>query len=193
MAELLKDVGSEVKNEQKKQDLLFVDVEMNPDTGKLINIGAIDERDNKYHGKDRLHFKEFAEEYNMVCGHNFVRHDLRYLKNCIYKKVGKDNKLLFELLSGKSYVYRYTLKNASGIESGGLKTGEKKVYELIANGKVPWKRGGKSKLKKKYKKDGVKNPCAKLEVEGVYIYQGVAYFMTEGVTYCADIKGKFTP
>ena len=36
-------------------------------------------------------------------------------------------------------------------------------------------------------------PCAKLEVEGVYIYQGVAYFMTEGGTYCADIKGKFTP
>ena len=86
MAELLKDVGTEVKNEQKKQDLLFVDVEMNPDTGKLINIGAIDEKDNKYHGKDRLHFKEFAEEYNMVCGHNFVRHDLRYLKNCIDDK-----------------------------------------------------------------------------------------------------------
>ena len=63
-----------------------------------------------------------------------------------------------------------------------------KVYELIANDKVPWKSGGKSKLKKKYKKDGVKNPCTKLEVEGVYIYKGVAYFMTEGGTYCADLK-----
>ena len=74
-----------------------------------------------------------------------------------------------------------------------MKTEEKKVYELIAKDKVSWKRGGKSKLKKKYKKDSVKEPCAKLEVEGVYIYQGVAYFMTEGGTYCADIKGKFTP
>jgi hypothetical protein len=97
------------------------------------------------------------------------------------------------LLSGKSYVYRYALKNASSTKGRGLKTGKKKVYELIANGKVPWKSGGKEKLKKKYKKDGVKNPCTKLEVEGVYIYQGIAYFMTEGGTYCADIKGKFTP
>ena len=73
--------------EVKSKDVLFVDTEVNPEFKKLIDIGAIDEKDNSFHNNDRLKFKEFASGYFLICGHNFVRHDYNYLKNCFDESI----------------------------------------------------------------------------------------------------------
>ena len=68
---------------------------------------------------------------------------------------------------------------------------KKRVYELRARTKVPWKnKKSKAQLKKKW---GVNNPCRRLEIEGLYVYQSTAFFTSEGGDYCSDIKGKTNP
>ena len=76
-----------IKVKPKSKDVLFVDTEVNPLSKKLIDIGAIDEKNYSFHGNDRLKFKEFASGYSFVCGHNFIRHDYNYLKNCFEEKI----------------------------------------------------------------------------------------------------------
>ena len=59
--------------------LLFIDIEVSIKTEKISDIGAIKESGEIFHKNDRHSFYDFSKDCNVVCGHNIVKHDLKYL------------------------------------------------------------------------------------------------------------------
>ena len=102
------------------KQILFFDLEINPETEQILDIGAIDAENRKFHSRSKLKFLEFAESYDTIGGHNIFGCDLKYLdenrikeKSCVdtlwlspllfpsrpYHHLVKDDKLLTDSLS----------------------------------------------------------------------------------------------
>ena len=61
-------------------EIVFFDTEVTVDRGKIIDFGAINEKGEKIHtGRVDL-FMEFIKEASFLCGHNVIKHDLKYLE-----------------------------------------------------------------------------------------------------------------
>ncbi|MBM7562882.1 RecQ family ATP-dependent DNA helicase [Fusibacter tunisiensis] len=59
--------------------IVFMDTEVSMDHGKIFDLGAINEKGDKVHtGRVDL-FMEFIKETSFLCGHNIIKHDLKFL------------------------------------------------------------------------------------------------------------------
>ncbi len=60
--------------------IIFFDTEVTVDQEKIIDFGAINDKDEKLHtGRVDL-FSAFIKETSFLCGHNIINHDLKYLE-----------------------------------------------------------------------------------------------------------------
>ncbi|MDW7668742.1 MAG: RecQ family ATP-dependent DNA helicase [Bacillota bacterium] len=60
-------------------NLIFIDTEVSADTGSIKDFGAINNKGEKLHtGREDL-FLEFIKEASYLCGHNIIKHDLKYI------------------------------------------------------------------------------------------------------------------
>ncbi len=57
----------------------FIDTEVGPENGKVLDIGAVRSDGRAYHGCSMSDFSAFLDGADYICGHNILRHDLRYL------------------------------------------------------------------------------------------------------------------
>lgn len=74
-----------------RESILFFDLEINPKTKNIIDIGSI-YLDKEFHSSNLYKFKEFSYESETICGHNIIFHDLEYLKiNNFYKEFFEKN------------------------------------------------------------------------------------------------------
>ena len=66
--------------EAKKQIVMiaFIDTEVNPQTKKVADYGAIREDGAVLHSHSKADFDAFVSKCDMVCGHNIINHDLKY-------------------------------------------------------------------------------------------------------------------
>jgi ATP-dependent DNA helicase RecQ len=61
--------------------IIFFDTEIDVRTSKMQDIGAVGpEQDRTYHGKSIQDFGLFLKGATYVCGHNILKHDLKYIK-----------------------------------------------------------------------------------------------------------------
>src|SRR4030095_13181732 len=60
--------------------ITFFDLEVNPETGKVLDIGAIRTDDAIFHKNNVHELKEFLKSSDFICGHNILAHDLPYLQ-----------------------------------------------------------------------------------------------------------------
>jgi ATP-dependent DNA helicase RecQ len=58
--------------------IVFVDIEVNQNN-QVVDIGAFDNPRKTFHG-NREGFQKFIKGYDILCGHNIFRHDLKYLQ-----------------------------------------------------------------------------------------------------------------
>ncbi|HET9745194.1 MAG TPA: hypothetical protein VFP97_05740, partial [Chitinophagaceae bacterium] len=58
----------------------FFDIETNAETGKILDIGCIRSDDARFHKNSIAEFQKFIKDCTFICGHNIIRHDLKYLK-----------------------------------------------------------------------------------------------------------------
>ncbi|MEB3766502.1 RecQ family ATP-dependent DNA helicase [Acinetobacter sp. MD2] len=58
----------------------FLDLEVNPDSKKIIDIGAIKTNEEQFHQNSLPALTSFLSQTDYLCGHNFIRHDLHYLQ-----------------------------------------------------------------------------------------------------------------
>lgn len=65
--------------------IVFFDTEIDPNRGKVLDIGAVKENGAPFHSASVVDFVEFIRGSEYVCGHNIFNHDLKYLHNTIYK------------------------------------------------------------------------------------------------------------
>ena len=58
--------------------IVFIDTEVNPQTKKVADYGAVREDGAVLHTHSKADFDAFVSSCGTVCGHNIIRHDLKY-------------------------------------------------------------------------------------------------------------------
>ncbi|MBR5350270.1 MAG: RecQ family ATP-dependent DNA helicase [Prevotella sp.] len=58
--------------------IAFIDTEVNPQTKKVADYGAIREDGAVLHSHSKADFDAFVLKCDFICGHNIINHDLRY-------------------------------------------------------------------------------------------------------------------
>ncbi len=61
------------------QKIAFIDTEVGLTTGRIQDIGAIKVAGDIFHADNVVHFADFLNNVEFVCGHNILEHDLKYL------------------------------------------------------------------------------------------------------------------
>ena len=58
--------------------IAFIDTEVNPQTKKVADYGAVREDGAVLHSSSKADFDAFVSKCDTVCGHNIINHDLKY-------------------------------------------------------------------------------------------------------------------
>ncbi len=58
--------------------IVFIDTEVNPQTKKVADYGAVREDGAVLHSHSKADFDAFVSMCDVVCGHNIINHDLKY-------------------------------------------------------------------------------------------------------------------
>ncbi|MEZ0130202.1 RecQ family ATP-dependent DNA helicase, partial [Flavobacterium sp. LBUM151] len=64
--------------------ITFIDTEIEPTKGKILDIGAMKEDGNLFHRSSLMDFIQFLKGSEYVCGHNILNHDIKYIGKAIY-------------------------------------------------------------------------------------------------------------
>lgn len=65
------------------KSIAFIDTEIEPKTGKILDIGCIKNDGSTYHKSNVSELFNFIHEVQFICGHNIIHHDLKYLTKAI--------------------------------------------------------------------------------------------------------------
>lgn len=63
--------------------IAFVDIEVEPISKKILDIGSIKNNGNSFHSNSIADFIKFLNGTEFVCGHNIYNHDLKYIENAV--------------------------------------------------------------------------------------------------------------
>lgn len=63
--------------------IAFIDTEIEPKTGKVLDIGGVREDGVCFHGNSVADFTGFLKGADFVCGHNIIDHDLKYVRDAV--------------------------------------------------------------------------------------------------------------
>ena len=70
-----------------KATIVFVDAEVSPETGRIVDLGACWADGRFFHSSDTAAFKNFCKGAKYVCGHNVVAFDMPYLRPILGEEV----------------------------------------------------------------------------------------------------------
>lgn len=59
--------------------ITFIDTEIDPKNGKILDIGSTTENGDIFHKTSITEFISFIKETAYICGHNIINHDIRYM------------------------------------------------------------------------------------------------------------------
>ena len=59
--------------------IVFIDAEINPENGKILDIGAVDSEQHQFHDARIGSFSNYVNDYSYIAGHNIIECDLKYL------------------------------------------------------------------------------------------------------------------
>ena len=62
------------------KSIAYIDLEVQPNTGTILDLGGINESGKVFHSKRVSDIVEFVKESEFLCGHNVIKHDMKYLK-----------------------------------------------------------------------------------------------------------------
>jgi ATP-dependent DNA helicase RecQ len=63
--------------------IVFIDTEIEPKSRKITDIGAIKSNGSIFHKNSISEFIQFIKGEEFICGHNVLRHDLKYLADAL--------------------------------------------------------------------------------------------------------------
>ena len=73
-----------IGKQSNTHSITFIDTEIEPSKGKILDIGAIKAEGNHFHKPSLSDFTQFLKGSVYVCGHNILKHDIKYIGNAIY-------------------------------------------------------------------------------------------------------------
>ncbi len=65
------------------KSIAFVDTEIEPKSGKIIDIGCVKDDGTHFHSNSFADFTKFLFDTTFICGHNIINHDLQYIEKAI--------------------------------------------------------------------------------------------------------------
>ena len=71
------------KGAPKMKDIVFFDTEINPESGDILDIGAVRSDGQILHTARQAEFAAFVRDCQFICGHNIFKHDLKYVGDLI--------------------------------------------------------------------------------------------------------------
>ncbi len=63
--------------------IAFIDTEIEPKSGKILDIGGVKGDGNSFHSSSITDFITFLRGTTFVCGHNIFNHDLKYIQKAV--------------------------------------------------------------------------------------------------------------
>ncbi len=63
--------------------VVFIDTEISLKNSKIQDIGAVKTNGEKFHSNNIAQFDSFIYNSDFICGHNIIKHDVKYLANHI--------------------------------------------------------------------------------------------------------------
>ena len=57
--------------------IAFIDTEIDPKSGRILDIGCITNDENTFHSPSVARFTDFLKGAEFICGHNIFNHDLK--------------------------------------------------------------------------------------------------------------------
>ncbi len=60
--------------------ITFIDTEVEPNSGKILDLGAIKGDNRTFHSTSSSDFAAFLRGSEYICGHNIFKHDLKYIR-----------------------------------------------------------------------------------------------------------------
>lgn len=64
--------------------IAFIDTEIEPESGKILDIGSVKDNGAIFHKPSVAEFKQFISETEFICGHNIFKHDIKYIGKALY-------------------------------------------------------------------------------------------------------------
>ncbi|MCF6153106.1 MAG: RecQ family ATP-dependent DNA helicase [Candidatus Kuenenia stuttgartiensis] len=63
--------------------IAFVDTEIEPKSRKILDIGSVKDNGSSFHSNSVAGFIDFLKGTKFICGHNILKHDLKYIQKAI--------------------------------------------------------------------------------------------------------------
>lgn len=63
--------------------IAFVDIEVEPKSHKILDIGSVRDNGNSFHSNSISDFIKFLNGTEFICGHNIFNHDLKYIEKAV--------------------------------------------------------------------------------------------------------------
>ena len=60
--------------------IAFIDTEIEPQSGKIRDIGCVKSEGNSFHSNSISDFIDFLKGTQFICGHNIINHDIKYIQ-----------------------------------------------------------------------------------------------------------------
>ncbi|MEQ8235207.1 MAG: RecQ family ATP-dependent DNA helicase [Syntrophomonadaceae bacterium] len=84
MAELRYRLSRGWSNGKKNmKSIAFIDTEIDPNSGKILEIGSVKEEGSSFRSNSVAGFIKFLEGSQYICGHNIIKHDLKYVTDAV--------------------------------------------------------------------------------------------------------------
>lgn len=68
------------------RSIVFFDTEIGEKSDKILDIGGIRHDDKTFHSNSLSKFLDFCENAEYICGHNIIKHDLKYINKEVILK-----------------------------------------------------------------------------------------------------------
>ncbi|MBS7787087.1 RecQ family ATP-dependent DNA helicase [Flavobacterium sp. CYK-55] len=64
-------------------NIAFIDTEVEPKSGKVLDIGSVKDNGASFHKSSMAEFIEFLNGTQFICGHNIFNHDIKYIGSAL--------------------------------------------------------------------------------------------------------------
>lgn len=68
-----------IEKEHTNRSIAFIDTEVEPKSQKILDIGSVKDNGNSFHKASIAEFIQFIKDTQFVCGHNILKHDIKYI------------------------------------------------------------------------------------------------------------------
>ena len=65
------------------KSIAFIDTEVEPNSRKILDIGSVKGDGSSFHSNSIADFIKFLDGAEYICGHNIIKHDLKYIQHSI--------------------------------------------------------------------------------------------------------------